>query len=242
MKNLDLQNTFKFFRNNSQVFDIIQSEDKTPDQFSIIESDKINTKLLGLYLAHNIKQNIVGFDMTPIYGKLSNIDTKYILMSIFLFSNLPENNLKIITEIGGGYGNMLRLNYSIQKYNLWNIIDFTHMNLLQEYYLSSQNIPREKYVLTSNNDLTKINNQTIDVIISIYSLSNYTIHDFIIYYMKFIINAKYFFYVFNKFTPSIEICDVKLNMISNNFNLVKKIETTDNLNSYCLFINKNILY
>lgn len=238
IQNTNLTHILKTFRIQTQIFGELDNSDMLPDQNAILISDKLDSRLLSKYIAHNIKQNIVGYNTEPLYAKLSNIDTKFIMLSIILFSQLPENNFDTIIEIGGGFGNMLRLNYQIQNFKTWNIIDYLHMNLLQEYYLSTQNVPKNKYILTTNNKNMDFSNKKIDLIISIFNLSEYSINDFLFYYENIIKNAKYFFFVFNKNIPSLQLNNAKNIIISHDFNLLSNIGTDDNYMCYYLYINK----
>ena len=239
IKKTNLVNIFKTFRTQIKLFGDLDVGDILPDQNAILISDKINSELLGKYLAHNINQNIVGYSVEPKYGKLSNIDTKYIMLSIFLFTQLKQKYFENIIEIGGGFGNMLRLNYTIQNFKTWNIIDYLHMNLLQEYYLSSQNVPKNKYILTPN-DNVGYNNDKIDIVISIYSLSEYSMKNFLIYYENIIKNSKYFFYVFNKDHPSLQLNSAKIDIISQNFDQLNNVNVENNSLYYNLYVNKHI--
>jgi hypothetical protein len=238
IKKTNLFDIFNTFRNQKKLFGDLDAGDTLPDQQAILVSDKINSHLLGKYLAHNIQQKVIGYDFEPKYAKLSNIDTKYMMLSIFLFTELKNSNIKTIAEIGGGFGNMLRLNYPIIQFEKWIIIDYLHMNLLQEYYLSSQNVPRNKYTLITNNNINS-SNEKIDLVISIYSLSEYSMQNFLIHYGNIIKNAKYFFYVFNKDYPSVELNSAKLSVISQNFDKIKTESTGTNSIFYNLYINKN---
>jgi hypothetical protein len=236
IKNTNLTNAFKTFRTQTKLFGHLDSGDTPPDQTAISISDKINTELLGKYLDHNIQQNIVGYDLVPAYGKLTNSDTKYIMLSVILFTQLKQKNFDKIIEIGGGFGNMLRLNHCIQNFKTWKIIDYLHMNLLQEYYLSTEHVPKNKYILTPNN--TNVNSrEKSDIVISIYSLSEYSMKDFMIYYENIISNAKYFFYVFNKGYPSTQLNDAKINIISQDFNLLNDDNSQNN--PVCVYLYAN---
>ena len=241
IKKTNLTNIFKTFRVQTWMFGDLDIGDTLPDQTAILISDKINTGLLGKYLAHNINQNIVGYNAEPKYGKLSNIDTKYIMSSVLLFTQLQQNYFEKIVEIGGGFGNMLRLNHSIQNFKTWNIIDYLHMNLLQEYYLSLQNVPKNKYILTPININVNFGILKSDLVISIYSLSEYSMKDFLIYYKNIISNSKYFFHVFNNEYPSLQLNNAKKNVILEGFDLVNNINTENNSVCHNLYINKEFI-
>jgi len=241
IKNTNLTKIFNTFRIQTDFFGYLDVGDTIPDQSAILMSDKINTQLLSKYLAHNIKQNVIGYLQKPNFAKLSNIDTKYIMLSVILFNQLQKESIDNIIEIGAGFGNMLRINYSIQNFKTWNIIDYLHMNLLQEFYLSSQHVPKNKYTLTPSNTNIGFRNEKNDLVISIYSLSEYSMKDFLAYYENIIKNTKYFFYVFNKIIPSAQLNNAKNSIISKDFELLKNFDSNDNLICICLYVNKNFL-
>jgi len=68
------------------------------------------------------------------------------LLNFQNFSKIPLNKIKTVLEFGGGYGNMARLFYKINKNINYKIFDTFHVNLLQYYYLRMLKIP-----LTFNN-------------------------------------------------------------------------------------------
>jgi hypothetical protein len=236
----NISNIFNTFRTNHELYGCLDMNVEKPNQEAILLADKINSDIFGKYLICNLKQKIIGYgDKDFEYSKLSNIDIQYILFSIILFSKLKElknDNFNKIIEIGGGFGNLLRINHNIQNFNKWIIIDYLHYNLLQEFYLSFQDIPKNKYILVSDN-VVKINEE-IDIIISIFYLSMFSLHEFNNYYDNIIKKTKYFYYVFNYNYPSIDLNNIKNNIISKDFELIDNKNVLNSIHC-CLFINKN---
>ena len=102
----------------------------------ILNKNKLYKKLL---LEDNIGNPIRYF----LYAKSSGnrIREVFHLLNFYNFSKLPLNRIKTILEFGGGYGNMARLFYKINKKINYNIFDTFHVNLLQYYYLRMLKIP-----------------------------------------------------------------------------------------------------
>ena len=63
------------------------------------------------------------------------------LLNFENFTKLSLCNVKTIFEFGGGYGNMARTFYKINKNINYTIFDTFHVNLLQYYYLNMLKIP-----------------------------------------------------------------------------------------------------
>ena len=80
----------------------------------------------------------------------------YLLKQGFEYAEI--NNVDAVIEIGGGYGSMASIIYNINKNVDYTIYDLPEVNLLQFYYLMSQNINCEISALTKNiNLLSEIN-------------------------------------------------------------------------------------
>jgi hypothetical protein len=102
----------------------------------IFNKNKLYKKLL---LEDNIGNPIRYF----LYPKSSGnrIREVFHLLNFQNFSKISLNRIKIIFEFGGGYGNMARLFYKINKNINYKIFDTFHVNLLQYYYLRMLKIP-----------------------------------------------------------------------------------------------------
>jgi hypothetical protein len=102
----------------------------------IFNKNKLYKKLL---LEDNIGNPIRYF----LYPKSSGnrIREVFHLLNFNAFSKIPLNKIKTVLEFGGGYGNMARLFYKINKNINYQIFDTFHVNLLQYYYLRMLKIP-----------------------------------------------------------------------------------------------------
>jgi len=84
------------------------------------------------------------------------------LLNFENFANFSLCNVNTIFEFGGGYGNMARIFYKINKNINYTIFDTFHVNLLQYYYLKMLKIPtnintKNKKNITLNYKRSKCN-------------------------------------------------------------------------------------
>lgn len=161
------------------------------------------------------------------------------MMSIILFE-YTKHNINNILEIGGGYGGWLNLNYKIQNFNSWHIIDLPHLNILQEWFLSKNNVPNNKYKLIQNTNYKNLIKTNYDIIIGSHSLSEFSLDIFKDYYNNLIKNTKYFFYAYHKYLPATDLINEKLNIINEHFDLIIDITSENNNVSNCIYLHKNL--
>jgi hypothetical protein len=195
----------------------------------------INLDLYNKYIEHNNKKLILGYENSSTnYVKYTNLDSRHIMMSVLLFTWLPEKVENII-EIGGGFGNWLRLNM-IHNFKKWSIIDLPHVSELQNWYLKKENIPTDRYELVTNLDYDEWNslNSSYDLVIGSHSLSEFKFSIFEDYFNKVILKTKYLFFCYaNIYSDSI---NEKLVLINNNFKLVNSILSENNVVVNSLYV------
>jgi hypothetical protein len=102
----------------------------------IFNKNKLYKKLL---LEDNIG-NPVRYFLYP-NSSGNRIREVFHLLNFQDFSKIALKKINIILEFGGGYGNMARLFYKINKNINYKIFDTFHVNLLQYYYLRMLKIP-----------------------------------------------------------------------------------------------------
>jgi hypothetical protein len=241
IKNNDLLALLQNFRICRQIYGFIDNGDNEPDKEAIEIAQKINSNLYNTYYENCYNKKILGYgNYTPVNGKFNNLDSRHIMMSIILFENIKED-INDILEIGGGFGGWLRLNNNIQNFNKWHIVDLPHLNILQEWYLTENNIPLTKYKLYKNTDYNELLDINYELVIGAHSLSEFSIEIFTEYYNKLIKKAKYLFYAYHKYLPSIELINTKLNIINNDFILITNVNSENDKVNNCLYINKSFM-
>ena len=130
------------------------------------------------------------------YSDIDDLDSKHIFILTLLFNEIGTEFNKII-EIGGGFGNILRLMEDTIKFKEYNIVDIPHIIELQQFYLKNE---------LSNNTLKKINffdcyksniiiNEEIDLVLGLHSLSELSWDFFKKYFDEIIIKSNIYFYL-----------------------------------------------
>jgi hypothetical protein len=112
----------------------------------IFNKNKLYKKLL---LEDNIGNPVRYFLYPSSSG--NRIREVFHLLNFQDFSKISLNKINIIFEFGGGYGNMARLFYKINKNINYKIFDTFHVNLLQYYYLRMLKIPLSFNELNNKN-------------------------------------------------------------------------------------------
>ena len=221
-ENNSIEELFNNFYLHDDKFRFIHNGDKVPDLEAIKIANKINSKLYEKYIEINNNKKMIGHSLVtiPLDNIYNELDSRHIMMSIILFDYLSKNNIGIenIVEIGGGFGNWLRLNIEMQKFSKWYIIDLPHLGQLQQWYLTNHNINQEKYEIVSAYNYSSLPSSiSIDLVIGTHSLSEFEWSIFENYFNKIVINSKYFFYCYHKFLPSVELINKKLELIISKF-------------------------
>lgn len=138
----------------------------------ILNKNKLYKKLL---LEDNVG-NPVRFFLYP-ESSGNRIREVYHLLNFENFTKTPLLEIKSILEFGGGYGNMARLFYKINKSIKYTIFDTFHVNLLQYYYLNMLKIPadfnnsKKNINLNYNISKCKFSNNNKKLFIANWSLS-----------------------------------------------------------------------
>jgi hypothetical protein len=223
-----LEDLFNDFYMRHDIFGYIHNWDCSPDLEAIEIANRINKDLYKKYIEYNDNKKLVGYanKTAVLYNQL---DSRHIMMSIILFNYLNSNNIYIenIVEIGGGFGNWLRLNNKIQQFSKWYIIDLPHIGMLQKWYLNKHDINPDKYQIVSAYDYGDISK--CDLVIGTHSLSEFDWGIFQDYFNKIIIKSKYFFYCYHKYLPSIDLINKKLELISSKFHILTSFTSENGL-------------
>lgn len=212
------------------------------DEQSLELAKQINCKWYDLFMTRNKKGYTGYLGCEEKYNPIDDLDSKHILILTFLLNK--NLDIKNIVEIGGGFGNMIRLLTHIDfEYTNWNIIDLPHINILQEYYLKHEITSLEKITFTDCDsiDLEQYNKKQIDLVIGIHSLSELSLDYFIIYFNHIIQYSKYLYLGYNENCPSPQLIQYKLQYIlANGFEKIDSLRYKEKHGasvSYTLFRN-----
>jgi hypothetical protein len=208
------------FREDYDTFHILLGN-KDADTNSITLACGIDAGLVDRYLS--VKKPTTGYGKDPAtpYREVDFCDSHHIMMSVII-ANFKKDYGRII-EIGAGYGNMIRLNEDVLRFDEWIDIDRPFVSDLANWYLrntmkSVENFAKIKFV--SAYDYPEMES---DLVIGAHSISELAMDDFMAYYEKIIKKTKYFFYATHKDNCGAEMLAEKLRIISQDFTLVKQV-------------------
>jgi len=222
----DKEYLFKTFRSQRDIYSFIDNGDTPPDSEAIQYSIQLNPEMYTYYLNQLEGRKKLGYTSETQFDSYNHLDSRHILMSIVLYSNIKNDELKSIVEIGGGYGNFLYLNRN-REFQNWKIIDIPHLLLLQNYMLKELNV-NCPYELISAYDYSEKDFSELDLVIGTHSLSEFSIDIFKNYFYKVIINSKYLLYVYHISLPSKQLIESKKEIIEEYFSLLFSITTENN--------------
>ena len=171
-----LLENFRDTQNNPMIYSFCINGG-TIDQESLNNAKEINESLYNRFMNQK-KKKLTGYkDIEDQYEEFDDHDCKHILILTILFNNnIDINN---IVEIGGGYGNCIRLVNNIIDYEKWEIIDIPHMLTLQKYFLENEIEDISKLKFTNAYEILEYKHSNIDLVIATHSLSELDWKDFI---------------------------------------------------------------
>jgi hypothetical protein len=230
---------FKSFLSNNDIYGFIHNGDAPPDTEAIDIAKRLDADMYSRYLHANIGKKLLGYDggFPSENASYNNLDSRHCMMSIVLFKHIPIP-IRHIVEIGGGYGNWLRLNYSLQSFEKWSIVDLDHVGRLQRWCLTQWSIPDSVYDIVSSNDTPRL--QHADVVIGAHSLSEFSYDTFKFYFDTVLVNAKYLFYAYHRTSPSEGLIRAKNALLTTAFDLVVAIPSQEGAVFNCVLKNKTI--
>lgn len=231
---------FESFHCHNDIYGFIHCCDMPPEESSIALARTINDSLYQKYMERNAQKKLLGLKGYSMKNATYNLlDSRHIMMSVALFSNMPEAPQTIL-EIGGGFGNWLRLNSGVQEFQKWYVVDMPYVSKLQEWYLTNSDIPRASYQVVPSDTYkeTLRSIQTLDLVIGAHSVSELSWDIFNDYFTNVILKAKYFFYAYHKFSPDKNLIDKKLNTINIFFEPIYTVDTESGNVANTLFKRK----
>jgi len=215
---------FESFRSEKDIYGFIDNGDAPPDREADSIAKNTNSRLYESYRAVLSTRIKLGYaNSSSAYSEYTNLDSRHIMMSVLLFSNIQEP-VSSIVEIGGGFGNWLTLNRT-QSFKKWTIIDLPHLCLLQNWFLEKQSIPKTMYETISAFNYTEWSSEqsSFDLVIGSHSVSELSFDIFYQYFMNVISKSKYFFYCYHNTRPTPELIRAKLQTIQTKFKSIVNV-------------------
>ena len=209
---------FETFRSQFNIYGFIDNGDREPDTEAILISAILNPRAYADYYERTMTKKLLGYVSPPTHF-YNQLDSRHIMMSVHLFTKLPEP-VQTIVEIGGGFGNWLRLNSTLQPFSKWTIIDLPHLNQLQQWYLDSHEITGYELVSAEHSAKWSLEQTGFDLVIGTHSLSEFSLEIFQKYFETVISKTKYLYYAYHNVYPEFHLIQAKRNMIDSEFELI----------------------
>src|SRR5215831_7238053 len=83
-------------------------------------------------------KSVLGYTWKEDYRQGDVVDCRHIMISAFIFGLQAWPAGIRIVEVGGGFGNWVRLNHSVMDYACWTIVDLAFVSRLQRWYLEKE--------------------------------------------------------------------------------------------------------
>jgi len=181
-----------------------------------------NPRLCVDYLER--KKSTRGYVDLTRYRPCDVVDSRHIMMSTIIFNTLGRNVGNIV-EIGGGFGNWLRLNETVIDFQKWSIIDMPFVTDLQRWYLSEELQEPNKLELVPLNKYPIWNAQCYehDLVLGAHSLSEFAWPVFLDYFESVLTKSKFVFYATHLRLPSPELVEMKLKKIETRFERIQTV-------------------
>ena len=228
---------FSSFMSHHDVFGFIYNDDLPADDEAVAVARKIDNDMYIRYLVANSQKKPIGYNggFPSKNAAYNELDSRHCMMSIILFKYI-HGPIDHIIEIGGGYGNWLRLNYPVQSFSKWSIIDIDHVGKLQKWCLNQWNIPESVYDIVSADDYVHV--APADIVIGSHSLSELSYDHFKAYFDNILVKTKYFFYAYHRSSPSVDLIHKKNLLLQTTFDTVTIVPSQSGEVFNCVLKNK----
>lgn len=191
---VELKKAVEDWRNHPELFHFIMASDTMREQDS--GALKIASEINPIFTKALISKGSYRFPT------LDAVESRHILLLSFLQRTIG-NEWGSVVEIGGGYGNFLRLVHDKIIYTRWFIVDIRHISFLQNYVLNEEGV--QEFELDR-----EVPDRKIDLVIATHSLSEFDEETFDNYLEK-ISKSTYLFYAAHRYSPEpLEVKGVKI--------------------------------
>lgn len=208
---------FEDFRSDANTYHFLLSNNGGVDQESVRLAREVNPYILEQFLS--LPKPDIGYGSVP-FAEVDYNDSHHMMMSTIIANH--QLRYETVVEIGGGFGNMARLNQHVLDFDQWIDIDLPFVLELAQWYLSQTALDFHKFKFINAQEIPVIKS---DLVIGAHSLSELCLSDFYRYYHRIVKNSRYFFYSTHLTNCGEEMLRHKLDTISRDFELVTRVES-----------------
>jgi hypothetical protein len=235
----DISILFNSFRDSPGIYHFLTAKGKYknfPDTEAIKIGQSIDLEIFNLY--YNQEKPKLGYATASTYVPIDSIDSRHMMMSTIIVNYLGRH-IKKIVEIGGGFGNWVRINYDVIDFESWSIIDLDFVIPLQQWYLKNTIADTSKIIFEDANTYTNKSFYDIDLVIGAHSLSEIDFDIFENYMHHVVKNSKFLFYSTHINLPSCELVNEKFKLLEKYFDQIVMVPSENGLVKNIIFKNKN---
>jgi len=210
---VDYRATFPEFHDYRSLYHFIVAPEgqQGPDKGALRDAEEIDAALSRRLAAKG--PSLLGNGSKTLDG----VESRHIAVLTALLAQTGAS-LGNVVEIGGGYGNCLRLLDGIAEINSWTIIDMPYILDLQRWFLHNAGVERPVLYLPADSP-DEYAELWPDIVIGIHSLSEISAEDFEVYYEGLIRRSPLLYYVSQVSGPSDWLIREKLAIIRTDFDL-----------------------
>lgn len=231
----DALESYRTFRDNRDVFHFltpVRGQRQVPDFQALGIAVFTDPPLCAQYMAR--EKSLLGYASPADYHPCDVVDSRHIMMSTLIFSTLGRRADHVV-EIGGGWGNWVRLNETVVDYRTWTIIDLPFVTGLQRWFLSQELTSPDKVELVDTDAYPAWRERCgeFDLLIGAHSLSELPWDLFVDYLEHVATKARHFFYATHLRLPDPDLVQKKLRAIEERFDRQRSVlsenGTVDNI-------------
>jgi len=191
-----------------------------PDFDALGRAAAFNIDLCARYMKR--PKSVIGYADGKTFQRWDAVDSRHIMMSTLIFGTRAWRDDIHVVEIGGGFGNWVRLNHSVVSYHTWTIVDLPFVSALQKWYLENElgALPAIGVELIDTDAYPAWVRSHVgaDLVIGAHSLSEFDWDTFCSYFENVVANARVFFYATQQALPNPDLVRKKLSHIRKRFN------------------------
>lgn len=228
----DVFSRLKSYENfqTDKIFHFLIANSVFLDQDALNSARKINQEIFQKL--DSIGDSDLGYDGYSHNGKTSTVNQcRHILMLTNIINYLQKTGRKIenlnIAEIGGGFGNFVRMVEKFSGIEKWVIFDMKFVTLLQKWFIENStkikitdDYNSSKISLIEKSLRDSIDYGDFDLLFACHSLSELSFNEFMWYKRNILLRSNTFFYVSCDHFPSNELIKKKDKEILDCFNLI----------------------
>lgn len=238
-KNYEDDIDFTKFMSLKKVYSFILPHNTPVHDHVLLIGKSKNPDLFEKY--RKVPKPALGYTKEVPYQEIDVNDGNHINMSVIIFSHVQTYDH--IVEIGGGYGNIIRINEPVIPYKKWTIIDLPFVGKLQRWYLDTvlQEPSKINIVSAYEYENWSKDHEYFDLTIATHSLSELSWENYHKYFDLILKKSKWFFYATHDWNCGKELLHRKLEHLQTIFDIIYMANAENEYVFNILYRNKHMV-